>query len=156
MKVPDITVDNFMERLDNGVIVCKLAKLIEVDCNLVLPNVPLLNGCKPILVSNKHASQQMMFHNGNSTTPPNSNSRTTTPTLNTPGKQVWLYNFCCLEIFINSNLFKFYINWGLLNELQTWIQTLNFKVKSPQIRHYYSYPSLLCQLGGNISARFTK
>jgi len=30
--VDDITVENFMEKLDNGVIVCKLAKLIEERC----------------------------------------------------------------------------------------------------------------------------
>lgn len=41
MNLPDryyLNVENFMDRLDNGVIVCKLAKLIEEQCNLVVPN----------------------------------------------------------------------------------------------------------------------
>lgn len=29
----DITADNFMSRLDNGVIVCKLAKIIQERCD---------------------------------------------------------------------------------------------------------------------------
>ncbi len=32
IDVDDITVENFMTKLDNGVIVCKLAKLIQERC----------------------------------------------------------------------------------------------------------------------------
>ncbi|XP_017492207.1 PREDICTED: flocculation protein FLO11-like, partial [Rhagoletis zephyria] len=80
LKVPDITVDNFMDRLDNGVIVCKLAKLIEMECNLVLPNGSLAaaGAAKTGTAAALNGSQ----------TPPRTESHTTTPTWSTPGKSI--------------------------------------------------------------------
>lgn len=44
--VSDVAVDNFMDRLDNGVVVCKLARLIEQECHLV-GRYGLHNGLRP-------------------------------------------------------------------------------------------------------------
>lgn len=65
-----------MDRLDNGVIVCKLAKLIEVECNLVLPNGSLMPAAG--------LTKATPTHNG-SQTPPRTELQ---PMWNTPGKSI--------------------------------------------------------------------
>mgnify|MGYP007002759965 CR=1 FL=1 len=82
-----------MDRLDNGVIVCKLAKLIEMECNLVLPNGSLAaaGAAKTGTAAALNGSQ----------TPPRTESHTTTPTWSTPGKSIQVRGMGneCLKAF---------------------------------------------------------